>query len=92
MSPLCNQANFIFRLPRLLGSIMGKITGEWGRQFDPARLRLRTLLGAGNGTRPIKAPVTQMAIFLPDFFILKTNRYHDLTTVLNERKHLKMVI
>ena len=31
----------------------------------------------GNGTRPIKAPVTRIAIFLPDFFILKTNRYHD---------------
>ncbi len=27
--------------------------------------------GAGNGTRPIKAPVTRKAIFLPDFFILK---------------------
>jgi hypothetical protein len=24
VSPLCNQTNFIFRLPRLLGSIMGK--------------------------------------------------------------------
>ncbi len=33
--------------------------------------------GAGNGTRPIKAQVTRIAIFLPVFFILKTNRYHD---------------
>jgi hypothetical protein len=47
---------------------------------------------AVNGTRPINAPVTRMAIFQPDFFILKINGYHDKTTVLNERKHLKMVI
>jgi hypothetical protein len=26
---------------------------------------------AGNGTRPIKAPVTRMAIFWPDFFYLE---------------------
>ncbi len=32
----------------------------------------------GNGTRPIKVPVTRMAIFFGRiFFILKTNRYHD---------------
>jgi hypothetical protein len=40
----------------------------------------------------MKAPVTRMTIFGRIFFILKTNRYHDQTTVLNDRKHLKMVI
>ncbi len=49
-------------------------------------------VAAGNGTRPIKAPVTRMAIFFRIFFILKSKRFHDQTTVLNERKHLKMVI
>ncbi len=35
--------------------VVGK--GGWGR--------------AGNGTRPIKAPVTRIAIFLPEFFYLE---------------------
>ncbi len=33
-----------------------------------------------------------MAILGRDFFILKTMMFHEVTTVLNERKHLKMVI
>ncbi len=28
-------------------------------------------IGSGNGTRPITAPVTRMAIFWPDFFHLE---------------------
>ena len=46
----------------------------------------------GNGTRPIFSCVTWKAIFYQNFFILKTIMYHDSTTVLNERKHLKIVI
>ncbi len=30
--------------------------------------------------------------FLPEFFILKTIMFREVTTVLNERKHLEMVI
>ncbi len=47
---------------------------------------------AAGGTRYLRACTTRMAVFWPENFILKTMMFRDLTTVLNERKHLKMVI
>jgi hypothetical protein len=46
-----------------------------------------------SGTRYQRACTTRMAVFWPGiFFILKTMMFHAVTTVLNERAHLKMVI
>jgi hypothetical protein len=42
--------------------------------------------------KPIKASVTRMTCFWRQFCILKPFRFHDKSTVLNERKHLKIVI
>jgi hypothetical protein len=45
---------------------------------------------AGRGTEE-RTP-TRMVLFWPDIFILKNMTFCEVTTVLNERKHLKMVI
>jgi hypothetical protein len=36
--------------------------------------------------------MTLMPLFCREIFILKTMMFREVTTVLNERKHLKMVI
>jgi hypothetical protein len=45
-----------------------------------------------NGTKLIPAALTQKAIFWRGKNILKTKIFCDVTTLLNERKHLKILI
>ncbi len=64
---------------------------------DSAWTQLAQKLGvynirAASGTRYQRACTTRMAVFLPGKNILKTMMFRDVRTVLNERKHLKMVI
>jgi hypothetical protein len=47
---------------------------------------------SASGTRYSRACTTRMAVFLPGKFILKPIMFREVTTVLNERKHLIMVI
>jgi hypothetical protein len=47
---------------------------------------------AASGTRYLRACMTRMAVFWPGKKILRTMMFREVTTVLNDRKHLKMVI
>ncbi len=47
---------------------------------------------AASRTRYQRACTTQMAVFCPEKNIIKKIMFRDVTTVLNERKPLKMVI
>jgi hypothetical protein len=51
-------------------------------------IRQQELVGRGTEERT----PTRMVIFLPEFFILKSTLFREVTTVLNERKQLNMVI
>jgi hypothetical protein len=42
--------------------------------------------------RDTKERTPTRIVFLPGFFILKTMMFCDMATVLNERKHFKMVV
>ncbi len=59
------------------GACSGLTFREASRMLRAPRFIVVLAGGPGNGTRPIKAPVTRMAIFGRIFLILKTNRYHD---------------
>ncbi len=59
-------------------------------QWSPSARR--AYADAASGTRYQRACTTRMTVFWPGNFILKTMMFRDVTTVLNERKHLKMVI
>jgi hypothetical protein len=57
----------------------------------PAQVhRLATAQLAAGGTKELAR--LRWPFFGRNFFILKIVMFHDLTTVLNERKHLKMLI
>jgi hypothetical protein len=58
----------------------------------PARLNSILVLALLEARCTKERAPTQMAVFLARNFILKATMFREVTTVLNGRKHLKMVI